>query len=158
MSAAVTKGSSGGPAWWRNVPIPDGFVTAILLGLLLQAFAPQSVFALSWIGYLMGGPIIAAGLLLSWRSVLAARAVDVEDPDALVTTGPYAYSRNPMYLAWTLLALGLGLVLNTLWIPLLEVGALLYTATYVVPLEEKQLAHKFGGSYARYSQDVRRYF
>jgi len=142
---------------WRNFPIPDGYATAVLLGVLLQVLVPMRVLGSSWNGHLVGWPIIAAGLLLAWWSVVAVRAVDVDDPGVLVTKGPYAHSRNPMCVAWTLPTLGLGLVLDSLWIVVLEVGALLYTVAYVVPMEEKRLDRKFGAAYTRYCQDVRRF-
>jgi protein-S-isoprenylcysteine O-methyltransferase Ste14 len=76
---------------------------------------------------------------------------------AIVTSGPFRISRNPMYLAFNLLFVGLTLAINSYWgvialvplLPLLHYG--------VVLREERYLERKFGEGYLRYKGRVRRY-
>lgn len=66
---------------------------------------------------------------------------------ALVTEGPFRYSRNPIYLALTLLYLGVVFFVNALWILLLVVPALVMLGYGVIAREEAYLARKFGEAY-----------
>ena len=68
-----------------------------------------------------------AGLLLAAWGVRSAAEVDLEHPHQLVLGGPYAVSRNPMYLAWAIVYVGIALVANTVWPLLLLPGVLLAT-------------------------------
>jgi protein-S-isoprenylcysteine O-methyltransferase Ste14 len=76
---------------------------------------------------------------------------------ALVTEGPFRYSRNPIYVALTLLYLGVALLINALWILLLVVPAVLVLRYGVIAREEAYLAWKFGDTYRQYTAQVRRW-
>jgi protein-S-isoprenylcysteine O-methyltransferase Ste14 len=76
---------------------------------------------------------------------------------ALVTEGPFRYSRNPIYLALTLLYLGVALLINALWILLLVVPVLVVICYGVIAREEAYLARKFGDAYRQYTAQVRRW-
>lgn len=75
----------------------------------------------------------------------------------LVMTGPYAFSRNPMYVARTCLYLGLGLMVNALGILLALVPLLLVMHYGVIKREECYLEAKFGEAYRQYRSRVRRW-
>ena len=88
--------------------------------------------------------------------VRSAAEVDLEHPHQLVLRGPYAVSRNPMYLAWAIVYVGIALVANTVWPLLLLPGVLLATHVVVVR-EERFLEGRFGAVYRSYKTLVRRY-
>jgi protein-S-isoprenylcysteine O-methyltransferase Ste14 len=76
---------------------------------------------------------------------------------ALVTTGPYRFTRNPMYLGFTLLYLGVTCWVNSLW-PLLALPLiLLLMQRSVIAKEEAYLEHRFGEDYRQYRMRVRRW-
>jgi len=75
----------------------------------------------------------------------------------LVVTGPYRFSRNPMYLARTFLYLGLGLMVNALAILAALVPLLLVMHYGVIKREECYLEAKFGETYRQYRGRVRRW-
>jgi protein-S-isoprenylcysteine O-methyltransferase Ste14 len=75
----------------------------------------------------------------------------------LVTSGPYRFTRNPMYLGFTLLYAGVSLSVNTLW-PLLALPVILFVMTTgVIAREENYLERRFGDEYLRYKARVRRW-
>jgi protein-S-isoprenylcysteine O-methyltransferase Ste14 len=151
----VTPRTAG--AWrWGNIPIPQAQLAGLGIGLLLQVVRPWSLPWPAWIGQLGGWPLILAGLWLGAWAVRAAASVDLERPDQLVDTGPYAFSRNPMYLAWTVDYVGVALVAGTAW-PLLLLPAVLVVTQVVVLGEERSLERRFGSAYRSYKASVRRY-
>jgi len=78
----------------------------------------------------------------------------------LITQGPFAYVRNPLYLGNMLLYVGVGVMSQALF-PWLTLAALLYFLwqyALIVSLEEEYLGKKFGDEYSRYSQRVPRFF
>jgi protein-S-isoprenylcysteine O-methyltransferase Ste14 len=76
---------------------------------------------------------------------------------SLVTSGPYRFSRNPLYVALTVLYVGLALLLNSWWGVVLLVPVLVALHWGVVRREERYLGLKFGDEYAKYRSRVRRY-
>src|SRR5215813_13183005 len=76
---------------------------------------------------------------------------------ALVTEGPFRYSRNPIYVALTLLYVGVALLVNVWWILLLVVPVLLVIRYGVIAREEVYLTRKFGEAYRQYTAQVRRW-
>jgi protein-S-isoprenylcysteine O-methyltransferase Ste14 len=101
--------------------------------------------------------VIVTGLLVAGWAVWTIGDMDIGLPTKVVYAGPYAFSRNPMYVAWTLISLGLSLAANTVWPILFLPGALVYTHLFVVLGEERDLEQRFGDEYRRYQARVRRY-
>jgi protein-S-isoprenylcysteine O-methyltransferase Ste14 len=137
---ASARAASGGPG----------------LGILLQVFVPRRVLPEAWIGHAIGWPIVLAGLWLAAWAVIAAADVDVEHPDRVVVSGPYGLSRNPMYVAWTLVYVGVALVVNMAW-PIALLPAVLLMTHITVRGEERGLEGRFGAEYSSYTARVRRY-
>jgi hypothetical protein len=88
----------------------------------------------------------------SWRFT-----IDRERSGELVTTGVFAFSRNPIYLALALLALGVSLALFSLLLILLACAALLYFQ-HLIRREERFLAAHYGEAYRAYCAGVRRWW
>lgn len=75
----------------------------------------------------------------------------------LVTAGPFRFSRNPMYLGMTIIALGIALCVGS-WPMFLAPIALFATANWVhIPFEEEKMRRQFGDAYDAYTREVRRW-
>lgn len=81
----------------------------------------------------------------------------LERPEELVTTGPYAITRHPMYVGWWLIQLGAGTLAGSSWV-LATLPAELLVEHRFVQSEEAVLAELFGQSYLDYADRVPRYF
>jgi protein-S-isoprenylcysteine O-methyltransferase Ste14 len=104
----------------------------------------------------VGSSLVAAGTYLVARSLRAAGQVDLDQSAKLVTSGPYAVSRNPMYLGWALLHLGTGIASRSGWILVaFPLGA--ERVHRQVLREEQELGDRFPAVYARYCGKVPRY-
>lgn len=77
-------------------------------------------------------------------------------PERLVTTGPYAYSRNPMYLGHIIFLTGLTLTLKSLLAALITVATALWFH-FRVRGDEKKLAQLLGEPYLAYAKQVKRW-
>lgn len=76
---------------------------------------------------------------------------------AIVRTGPYRLSRNPIYLAFFALHLGLAIGINSVWLVATLVATVAIIAVVVVPREERYLTQRFGAEYVAYKASVRRW-
>jgi len=76
---------------------------------------------------------------------------------ALITDGPYRFSRNPAYVALTLWYLGIGVLLHNGWVLLLAIPVLLVMDQRVIRSEERHLEARFGDQYLHYKCQVRRW-
>jgi len=97
--------------------------------------------------------------LLSFREFRAAGTSirGNERSTTIVRTGPYRFSRNPVYLSFVLLVLGLAIWLNDLWLLVLLVPAVGFIAAVVIPREERFLERNFQDQYLSYKSSVRRW-
>jgi protein-S-isoprenylcysteine O-methyltransferase Ste14 len=75
----------------------------------------------------------------------------------LITSGPFAWSRNPIYVGNTLLVLGAGMFFGKWWLIMFAPVAALITQKLAIEREEKHLAAKFGAAWEEYSAKVRRW-
>jgi protein-S-isoprenylcysteine O-methyltransferase Ste14 len=141
---------------WGNVPLPEAHLVGLGAGILLQVIAPPRLSWPAWIGHACGWPLILAGVWLAAWGVRAAADVDLERPNQLVRSGPYGFSRNPMYIASTLVYVGIAFVATAAW-PLLLLPVVLLVTHVVVVREERSLERRFGTAYRSYRTSVRRY-
>lgn len=140
----------------------------LLAGLISLAYAAESLWQIStgfplppWLR-LIGAILVVSSLsLISWSALTLWRAATTVRPDrpvsSLVVSGPFAISRNPIYLADTLLLIGLSLSLS--W-PILLPCATLFAALVdrlAIRPEERHLAAKFPSAFEAYRSHVRRW-
>jgi len=99
-------------------------------------------------------------VLFGWSLVSFGRSfrvgIDTDHPDQLVTTGVFAYSRNPIYVAFGLVLLGQFLIFSN-WILLVYLGAAIWLFHRQVLREEEYLKAHYGQEYVDYCGRVRRY-
>jgi protein-S-isoprenylcysteine O-methyltransferase Ste14 len=139
---------------------PIIFLCAILVGIALSRAWPLH-FVSSSVRLL--GPIVTACsvvlFLLSYREFRRAgtSVQGSKRSTVIVRTGPYRFSRNPIYLAFILLVLGLSVWLNTLWLLVTLVPPVAIIALLVIPREERFLERSFNGQYSSYKAQVRRW-
>ena len=157
--AAATSAQGDTPA--VIAPPPLIYLVALATGLILEALLPSASVppAVSWS---VGGVLVIAGLTLA-RSFFRAlhRANTPVSPyspaTALVTTGPYRFSRNPGYVGMTLGYAGIAILSGALWVLVPLVPTLLLIDRGVIRREERHLERAFGEEYARYRARTRRW-
>jgi protein-S-isoprenylcysteine O-methyltransferase Ste14 len=141
---------------------PIAWALAVLAGLALQwivgmPFMPASVPS-GWIG---GTVFVAALALFAWAIATITRAgsnVPTNMPTTtIVETGPYRFTRNPIYLGMCLGLVGLAIAFNSLWLLGTLVPFALVIRYGVVAREEVYLKRKFGDAYRHYCARVRRW-
>ena len=145
----------------RVVPPPLIYLAGLLIGLALDTAWPTS-FLPAPEQYVAGAVVIALGLALFAAAVAAfirARTSPVHErpTTSIITTGVFRLSRNPIYIAMTLVLIGVGLAIDSAWIIAMAAPALVIIDRFVVLKEEALMAHKFGEDYERYRQSVRRW-
>ena len=98
-------------------------------------------------------------MLMSYGSMVAARTTidPSEHSSKVVTSGLYAYSRNPIYLGWFLLIAGVGFRNASLLVLVIAVTMVLLLYQAVIVEEEAYLEKRFGDEYLRYKKSVRRW-
>ena len=141
---------------------PIAWAVAVLAGLalnwlMLLPFIPAAVPAGE-----LGVMVFALALsLVAWAIVTMTRAgsnVPTNLPTTtIVNTGPYRFTRNPIYLGMVLGLIGLAIALNSLWLLLTLAPFALVIRYGVVACEEAYLERKFGDDYRRYRARVRRW-
>jgi protein-S-isoprenylcysteine O-methyltransferase Ste14 len=143
---------------------PVIYVAGIAISLILHALYP-----LPWFGSPMSDILVAVG----WLALLAVVALFFTalrtmrkaktpinpnaQPEHLVTSGPFGISRNPIYLADTLLLIGVGLVSGIAWFLPVALVASFATQKMAIEREERWLADKFAKRYRDYAKRVRRW-
>jgi protein-S-isoprenylcysteine O-methyltransferase Ste14 len=135
---------------------------AILAGLALDWLVPWPFLPADWPTGWLGTIVFLFGLALAaWAIVAITKAgsnVPTNQPTtAIVDSGPYRFTRNPIYLGMFLSLFGLAIAFNTLWLLVLLVLFALVIRYGVVAREEAYLARKFGDDYGGYRARVRRW-
>jgi protein-S-isoprenylcysteine O-methyltransferase Ste14 len=141
---------------WRNVPIPESLVIPLIAGVLIDVVAPTRLPSGSWLRHGVGWPLLGAAALLGGWAVRTVGEFDISKAPKLLTSGPYAHARHPMYLAWVIGYLGVVLVVNSVWSLVLLPAGLLATH-FVVRREERDLEKRFGEEFTAYAASVPRY-
>jgi len=143
---------------------PALFLGAILLGCLLSWIVPlgPGLGSANMRALAAGGMLALVGLALFVVSVREFRragtsVVPGEPSTALLESGPYRYTRNPIYISFTIFYFGLAIMLTSAWMLVLLVPVLIVLQRGVVEREEAYLASKFGEAYRKYQLRVPRW-
>jgi protein-S-isoprenylcysteine O-methyltransferase Ste14 len=140
---------------------PTIFAVAVLVGVGIDIIHPLPFMPLL-LQLGLGVAVLTAGVLIIRNSMKSIDAAGTTyDPYAastvLVITGIYEHTRNPGYLGLAVIQLGLALIIDTLWITVTAVVAIIVTDQFVIKLEEKKLRRTFGQEYVDYLARVRRW-
>ncbi len=152
--------ASSGPG--IRIPPPAIYVAALAIGFVLNDLWPMSPLSGSS-RYVIGSVLILVSGLIILPVLRRFRRegtpfFDLRKPaSALITEGPYRFSRNPSYVTLTLLYLGIGILVNNGWILILVAPVFLVIDLWVVRREERHLEAKFGEEFLRYKAAVRRW-
>ena len=120
--------------------------------------APLLVRTVAFIAIgLVGGATAVAGNIEFKRAKTTINPFKPQNATALVTSGVYRYTRNPMYLGLTFLSLGWAAFLCSAWALAGPVLFVVYISRFQIEPEEKILAAKFGAEYSEYLSRVRRW-
>jgi protein-S-isoprenylcysteine O-methyltransferase Ste14 len=137
------------------------YLGTLFTGLAVHYLRPWNLMPGPWIR-IAGAPLIlAGGFVASWGRKAMLRAGTNIFPGkptlAIVTDGPYRYTRNPLYLGNLIVYAGLALVFNSIWLLLFMVPMILIIEWGIIRREERYLAAKFGDLYLNYKATVRRW-
>jgi len=137
------------------------YLISLVTGALIQLATPLP-FLRGTLAVPLGASLVVVAILLFSYSVAKFRAAGTPVParkptTVIVRTGPYRFSRNPIYLAFSLLQLGIAIWVDSLWLLVTLVGAVALVHYVVIPREEQYLERRFGARYLDYKASVRRW-
>ncbi len=147
----------------HKIPPPVIALLCLLFAWAVARATPGFAYALP-----VRGPIAVvlalAGLSLALAGVFAFRKAKTtlnphtpEQSTAIVLSGPYRFTRNPMYLGLALILLGVCVYLSNPLTLLAVVVFVAYLTRFQIIPEERVLLQSFGDAYARYTRSVRRW-
>src|SRR5262249_45989759 len=143
------------------VPPPFVYLVSLVSGTLIHLVVPLP-FLPDTLAVPLGVLFVAVAIALFSYSVAKFRAAGTPVPArrptmVIVRTGPYNFSRNPIYLAFSVFQLGIAIWINSVWLLATLVGAVSLIHYVVIPREEQYLERKFGAQYLDYKASVRRW-
>ena len=140
---------------------PFVYLTTIALGVWLHLIWPVRLVARAVSGPLGATVVLLAMALFLWASRTfrsAGTPVPGNRPTTtIVRAGPYRYTRNPIYLSFSLLQLGIALWVSSLWLFVTLIPAVTLMSLVVIPREEHYLESRFASDYLPYKASVRRW-
>jgi protein-S-isoprenylcysteine O-methyltransferase Ste14 len=147
-----------------RIPVPWVFILVYLAGVAVQRVLPISIPSpsIAWVIRTTGFVFIGVGIVVAFSALGIFRkkkttTVPHETPSTLVISGPYRFTRNPMYVGLTLEYLGVAGARLDIW-PVIVLPLLLaYINFLVIPIEEQNLRAVFGDAYQQYGARVGRW-
>ena len=140
-------------------PVVALLLSGLALGLELWLEPPRFLPLSIWP---VGALVVVGGIALGVTALVTFHRSGTShdpfaDPEALVTHGVYARTRNPMYLALGLLLVAWTVFLDNLAAGLGVLVFIIYMNRFQIAPEERVLAEKFGAAYDDYRRKVRRW-
>jgi protein-S-isoprenylcysteine O-methyltransferase Ste14 len=145
----------------KKVLPPTYFFLCLIISTLLFYTVPLTqiiLYPFNLIGFLFF--IVGAGLNIWTDQLLKKEKTTVkpfEKPTVLIQTGPFKFSRNPMYLGMALLLLGFGIILGSITSFIGMVLFVFIMESLFIPDEEKIQLELFGEEYTKYKMNVGRW-
>jgi protein-S-isoprenylcysteine O-methyltransferase Ste14 len=137
------------------------YLFSLISGAVIQLANPLP-FLPGMLAMPLGALVVVIAIALFAYSIATFRAAGTPVParkptTTIVRAGPYRFSRNPIYLAFSLFQLGIALWVNSVWLLATLVGAVAIMHYFVIRREEGYLASRFGAQYLDYKGSVRRW-
>lgn len=143
------------------LPPPLIYLLFIAAAWLADYLLPLPIDEGRWTRYFGWGLIDAGVLLAAWSALALAQHKTTinpyRKPKRLLQAGPFRYSRNPIYLGFNLIYIGIALLLGSWWSWMLLPLLILAMDRGVIVHEEAVLEKLFGDSYRQYRRRVRRW-
>lgn len=142
-------------------PPPLIFIIGMVIGYVIHYKFPISLEESIYMNLFGKFLITVAIIILSYVLYLFFKAKTHIEPwkptSAIISTGLFAYSRNPIYAAFCVATVGLGLVFNNMWMVVSFIPSAIFVYHIAIKKEEQYLENKFGDEYLLYKQNVRRW-
>ncbi len=140
---------------------PFIYLGFLVLGLGLDWLWPYPPLP-ETLRYTLGGTLAALGIALVLASIrrfkAAGTSFDTQKPaTAILSKGPYRFSRNPIYIGLTAVYAGIGIAADAPWVWVMLLPTLVVMHYGVIAREERYLERKFGKEYLDYKASVRRW-
>jgi protein-S-isoprenylcysteine O-methyltransferase Ste14 len=141
---------------------PILFVGALVAANVLGSYAPLPLGFRAWFVQPLGALIVVLALSLMVWSFMTFRAEKTtilphQAAERMIVRGPFAISRNPIYLSEVILMVGLSLANASLWYALITPLFMAAVTKLAIVREEAHLAARFGADWAAYAGRVRRW-
>jgi len=130
-----------------------GYILNIIYPLPVNIDLPRPFFIFILIGF----GLVLLGLSAREIKKVKSNIQPFKPTTALAVSGPYRFSRNPMYLGMILIYIGMGVYMNTLWAFIMLLLVLWAIQYGVVMREERYLERKFGEEYMKYKRKIKRW-
>ncbi|MBK5571348.1 isoprenylcysteine carboxylmethyltransferase family protein [Ensifer sp. 2YAB10] len=136
---------------------------ATLAALVLARYSPIPVsHGHSWFPWISGGTLIVAAIWLDLWAVKTlldrhTAVMPYRSATCLVTYGPFRFTRNPIYLGYTLMMVGFGLATLNPWFFITAIAAVMLTTLFAIRNEERHLLSRFGFEFERYCRHTSRW-
>ncbi len=136
-------------------------ITTVSAGIIINYFIPINLIP-RVIQFSFGIAIVSFGILIASFGFHEFRkyrmSIDPKlPPTRLITTGPFRFTRNPLYLALCTMEFGIGVLLNNIWIIGMVLPIIIILTFTAILNEEHYLFEKFGEEYLKYKSSVRRW-
>ncbi len=148
----------------KTPPPPLLYLGGFGIGWLIDRILPLSIVSdnLKSVEVVIGGTLIVTGLFIMITGLYTFKKAHTSitpnlKTKQLITTGPYRFSRNPLYTGWAVTYIGVLLVMNIIWCIFTLAIIMVIFNKVIIPREEEYLRNEFGESYLLYSKQVRRW-
>ncbi len=144
-----------------KLPPPLSFLTMILISMGVNRLYPINITESLWIKYLGIVLVVLSFTTILYIAFLFRRHRTEIEPwkttSSIIKTGPFKYSRNPIYMGMCLIAIGTGLIANSYWVVFSFIPAATLVYYTAIKKEERYLEEKFGQEYLDYKSKVKRW-
>ena len=145
------------------IPPPVLFLLCLIAGAVAHRYRPRELAPYTFTLGLIAGCVllVLAATLggLAMREMHRSRTPiePWKDPLHLVTSGPFRFSRNPLYVTLVTISLAIAIMVNSLWLMASAALLIILLDRLVIAREEKILDRTFGAEYRAYKSQVRRW-
>ncbi len=148
----------------RKILLPPVMLALCFIGIVAVNYTHMATYILfsapiTYVGYAL---ILLGVFLPAWGARLfrqhQTNILPYKDPDRIVKTGPFSFSRNPMYLGMLLVLLGVSIVYGTMLSFIFPLAYFSVANSYYIPYEESRMTEVIGDEFLAYKAQVRRWF